>query len=69
MNIDKSQILDMLRSQGDESKVQQADQQLPDQVDTDNGAHQSLLQKLGVDPSALLKRFLPGGGGGGIPGL
>lgn len=68
MNIDKSQILDMLRNQGDETKVQQADSELPDQIDTDDSSHQNLLSKLGVDPSALLQRFMPGGGGG-IPGL
>jgi hypothetical protein len=66
MQIDKNQILEFLRSQGDQGKAQQADQELPQQVDTDNAQHQNLLQKLGVDPAALAKQFL---GGKGIPGF
>ncbi len=67
MNIDKSQIIDFLRSQGDDQKAEQADQELPAQVDTDSSEDQNLLQRLGVDPGALVQRFL--GGGGGIPGF
>lgn len=63
MNIDKDQILQLLRSQGDDSKAQQADQELPDQVDTDKDA--GLLSKFGIDPMELVKQF---GGGGGIGG-
>ena len=64
MNIDKSQILDLLRSQGDDGKAQQADQELPDQVDTDRDA--GLLSKFGIDPMDLMKKL---GGGGGLGGL
>ena len=46
MQIDKSQILELLRSQGDDNKAQQADQELPQQVDTDQ--HAGLLSKLGL---------------------
>ena len=63
MQIDKSQILDMLRSQGDSAKADQADQELPDKVDTDQ--HADLLSKLGLDPSDLLSKR----GGGGLGGL
>lgn len=66
MQIDKSQILDLLRNQGDSSKAADADRELPDQVDTDNAEHQNLLQRFGIDPMALAKQFL---GGRGIPGL
>lgn len=69
MQIDKSQIIDFLRNQGDSQKADQASQELPDQVDTDDQGHQNMLQKLGVDPGALMQRFMGGGGGGGIPGL
>lgn len=65
MNIDKDQILQLLRSQGDNDKAQQADQELPSQVDTDKDA--GLLQKFGIDPMQLIKQF-GGGGGGGIGG-
>lgn len=52
MQIDKSQILDMLRSRGDEEKAQQAEQELPDTVDTDQDS--GVLAKLGVNPQDLL---------------
>ena len=66
MNIDKNQILELLRSQGDDAKAQQADSELPDQVDTDRDA--GLLSKFGIDPMELIKQFGGGGGGGGIGG-
>jgi hypothetical protein len=58
MQIDKNQILELLRSQGEHGKADQADQDLPDQVDTDE--HGGLLGNLGIDPMALLGT-LPGG--------
>jgi predicted PhzF superfamily epimerase YddE/YHI9 len=64
MQIDKMQILELLRSQGDHGKADQADQQLPQQVDTDQ--HAGLLQSLGLEPADLLKML--GGGGGGLGG-
>jgi hypothetical protein len=63
MNIDKDQILQLLRSQGDQDKAQQADQELPGQVDTDRDA--GLLSKFGLDPMDLVKKL----GGGGLGGL
>jgi hypothetical protein len=59
MQIDKSQILSMLKQHGHDDKVQQADQELPDQVDTDQ--HAGILQKLGINLQDLL-----GGAGGGL---
>ena len=59
----QAQILELLRSQGDDSKAQQADQELPDQVDTDKDA--GLLSKFGIDPMELIKKF----GGGKLGGL
>ena len=61
MNIDKSQILDLLKSQGKDDKAAQADKELPGQVDTDNSQHQDLLSKLGINVQDLL-----GGLGGGL---
>ena len=52
MNLDKTQILDLLKQQG-HPQADQAAQQLPDQVDTDNPDHQNLLAKLGVNPADL----------------
>jgi predicted PhzF superfamily epimerase YddE/YHI9 len=55
MEIPKDQILQLLRDRGDDDKAQQADQQLPDKVDTDQ--HSDLLEKLGIDPSDLLENI------------
>ena len=61
MQIDKQQILEFLRSRGDQQQADQADGELPDQVDTDQ--HGDLLSKFGVNPEELL-----GGGLGGLGG-
>jgi len=61
MNIDKQQILDLLRTQGKDDQAQQAESELPDQVDTDQ--HAGLLEKLGININDLL-----GGAAGGIAG-
>jgi hypothetical protein len=53
VNISKDQIVQLLESQGNHDKAQQASQQLPDQVDTDNGQHADLLSKLGLDTGSL----------------
>ncbi|MBT2594267.1 hypothetical protein [Arthrobacter sp. ISL-72] len=66
MQIDKSQILEFLRSKGDNDKAAQAETELPDQVDTDQ--HAGLLSKLGIDPTGLLGK-LPGGFGDKLGGL
>jgi hypothetical protein len=52
MEIPKDQILQLLRDRGDHDKAQNADQQLPDKVDTDQ--HSDLLSKIGINPSDLL---------------
>lgn len=57
VNISKDQIVQLLESQGDHGKVQQAGQQLPDQIDTDNGQHADLLSKLGIDAGSLGKQL------------
>jgi hypothetical protein len=66
MHIDKSQILELLRKQGDNDKAAQAESELPDQVDTDQ--HADLLSKLGISPAELLSK-LPGGLGDKLGGL
>jgi hypothetical protein len=64
VQIDKSQILDLLRSRGDHASADQADRELPDQVDTDQ--HGDLLSKFGISVPELLSKL---GGGGGLGGL
>jgi hypothetical protein len=62
MQIPKDQILQLLQDRGESDKASQAQQELPDQVDTEQ--HADLLQKLGIDPQDFLGKL-----GGGIPGL
>ena len=62
MEIPKDKILDLLKQQGKQDQAQQAEQELPDQVDTDRDA--GLLQKFGLDPQDLLGNL-----GGNLPGL
>jgi hypothetical protein len=52
MQIPKEQILEFLRSRGDQDKAGQADRELPDQVDTDQ--HADVLERLGINPKELL---------------
>ena len=62
MEIPKEKILDLLREQGQDDRVDQARQELPDQVDPEQ--HADLLQKFGLDPQDLIGKL-----GGGVPGL
>lgn len=62
MQIPKDKILEMLQQQGKSDKLEQAKQELPDQVDPEQ--HAGLLQKLGLKPEEVLSKL-----GGGIPGL
>jgi hypothetical protein len=55
MQIDKQQIISLLRERGEHGKASQAEQQLPDQIDHEEDA--SLLGRLGVDPQELLGRL------------
>jgi hypothetical protein len=63
LQIDKNTVLDLLRERGQQDQASQAEQELPDQVDTDRDA--GLLQRFGLDPQELLQRFM----GGGMPKL
>ena len=63
MQIDKETVLNLLREQGKTNEAQEAEQELPDQVDTERDA--GLLERFGINPQDLLGRF----GGGNVPGL
>ena len=63
MQIDKATILNLLREQGKSDQAQQAEQELPDQVDTERDS--GMLERFGINPQDLIGRF----GGGNIPGL
>ena len=64
MQIDKQTVLVLLREGGQQDHEQQAEHELPDQVDTDRDA--GLLERFGVNPSDLMSKFT---GGRDIPGL
>ncbi|MCW2530212.1 MAG: hypothetical protein JWM76_5072 [Pseudonocardiales bacterium] len=66
MNIDKDQILQLLKSQGQHDEAAQAGTELPDQVDTDNDDHAGMLSKFGLNPADLLSKL---GGSGGLGSL
>lgn len=64
MQIDKETVLSMLREQGKTNEAQEAEQELPDQVDTERDA--GMLERFGLNPQDLIGRFT---GGKGLPGL
>ena len=65
--IDKDMVLQLLRSQGKDDQIGQADSELPSQVDTDQ--HAGLLEKFGISPQDLIAMVTKGGGGGLAGGL
>jgi hypothetical protein len=52
MEIPKDAILELLNGRGDDANVQQAQAELPDNVDTDRD--QGLLAKFGINPADLI---------------
>jgi hypothetical protein len=58
MEIPKEQVLQLLQDRGDSEQAGQAEQELPDQVDTEQ--HADLLSKFGIDTQELISKF--GGG-------
>jgi hypothetical protein len=63
MNIDKAQIVQLLQDQA-HPQADQAEQELPENVDTEQ--HAGLLSKFGLDPQQLITKF---GGSSGLGGL
>ena len=61
MEIPKEQVLNLIRERMGDGKAQEADQELPGQVDPEQ--HAGLLEKFGVNPSELLSGGLGGIGG------
>ena len=65
MQIAKQQVLELLLARGQQTSLYDADQDLPDPVDTDRDA--ALLAELGIDPADLSDT--PDGSGGSAGGL
>jgi hypothetical protein len=61
MEIPKDKILDLIRQKAGADQADQADRELPAQVDPEQ--HADLLSKFGIDPKDLL-----GGGLGDVAG-
>jgi F0F1-type ATP synthase membrane subunit b/b' len=55
MQIDKQEIVQMLRERGDHDKAQKAEQELPDKVDREE--HQDLLRQFGINPQELISKL------------
>lgn len=51
MEFPKDQIINLLRERGDHDKADQAEQELPDNVDHEE--HSGLLEKHGIDPQEI----------------
>ncbi len=65
MEIPKDKVLALLQQQGKHDQADQANQELPDQVDPDQ--HAGLLSKFGLDVGDVMK-LVGGGAGGGAAG-
>jgi hypothetical protein len=57
MQLDKQEIVDLLRKEGKNEHVQKALQELPDKIDHEKHA-QMLQQKFGIDPGKLAAKAL-----------
>ena len=66
MQIPKDQILELLRSRGNQDQAGQAESELPDQVDIDIDKDSGLPAEFGIEPSQLLGGPGAGGGLGGL---
>jgi hypothetical protein len=52
MEIPKEKILELLKQRGDHDKAEQADRELPDNVDPERDS--GILNRLGIDPQDLM---------------
>jgi hypothetical protein len=61
VNLDKQELVRMLRTQGDNDTADKAESQLPDQIDTDRDG--DALDALGLDRTQLMAKLAGGGFG------
>ena len=57
MELDKQEIVDLLRKEGKDEHVQKALEELPDKIDHQHDA-QMLQQRFGIDPGKLAEQAL-----------
>ena len=53
MQIDKSQILELLHGQDKHKEADEAQAQLPNEINTDKSEHQDMLSKFGLNQDDL----------------
>jgi hypothetical protein len=61
VNLDKQELVRMLRTQGDNDTADKVDSRLPDQIDTDRDG--DALDGLGLDRTQLMAKLAGGGFG------
>ena len=64
MKLDRSELVRLLRTQGENDIADQAESQLPEEVDTDRDGDR--LDALGLDRTELLAKLAAGGFGNTI---
>jgi len=57
VQLDKQEVIDLLRKEGKNEHVQKALQKLPDKIDHEQHA-QMLQQKFGIDPGKLAEKAI-----------
>jgi hypothetical protein len=60
MQLDKSDVIDLLRKEGKNDQVQKALQELPDKIDHEEHAAM-IQQKFGIDPGKLAEKAIAKG--------
>jgi hypothetical protein len=58
MEIDKQQVIELLRKQGKNEHVQKAIDELPQRIDHEQ--HAQMLEKFGIDPGDLAAKAVRG---------
>ena len=64
VNLDKQELVRLLRTEGDNDTADKAESQLPDQIDTDRDG--DALEALGLDRTQLMNKLAAGGFGGSL---
>jgi hypothetical protein len=64
VNLDRSELVRLLHTQGENEIADKVEQQLPEEIDTDRDSGQ--LDALGLDRTQLMAKLAAGGFGGTI---
>lgn len=64
MKLDKQELLQLLRTGGDNDTADKVESSLPDEIDTDQ--HGDQLDAVGLDRTQLMNKLAAGGFGGAI---